>query len=214
MFFINLLFFFFYIPSLQDMNPMMGMIGDFHTTSLQPSTSNNTTGDIYGLQITNPQSLNDYQMVDDDDDCDDEEIDDDDDEQTYKDEDDDEEIEFKQEYEVENDNYSNYIINQPYMEIEPKTISTQTHLREGYKKIQPVKRPGLVLKTPIAYQGDIDPSVIPIHRDGMGMFFIFNLFLIFFKFCLCLFLFINLCYPCLLFFIHKKNIFSQFFTFF
>lgn len=38
------------------------------------------------------------------------------------------------------------------------------------KKIKPVKRPGLVLKTPIAYKGDIDPSVIPIQRDGMGRF--------------------------------------------
>ncbi|XP_058121001.1 polycomb protein Sfmbt [Anopheles ziemanni] len=37
------------------------------------------------------------------------------------------------------------------------------------KKIKPVKRPGLVLKTPIAYKGDIDPSVIPIARDGMAI---------------------------------------------
>nr|XP_049466462.1 polycomb protein Sfmbt isoform X4 [Anopheles coluzzii] len=37
------------------------------------------------------------------------------------------------------------------------------------KKIRPVKRPGLVLKTPIAYKGDIDPSVIPIQRDGMAI---------------------------------------------
>lgn len=36
------------------------------------------------------------------------------------------------------------------------------------KKIKPVKRPGLVLKTPIAYQPCLDPSVIPIQRDGMG----------------------------------------------
>lgn len=42
--------------------------------------------------------------------------------------------------------------------------------KESFKKIKPVKRPGLVLKTPIAYQGDIDPAVIPIQRDGMGMF--------------------------------------------
>lgn len=179
--FINLLFFFFYIPSLQDMNPMMGMIGDFHTTSLQPSTSNNTTGDIYGLQITNPQTLSGYPMVEDNN-CEEEEIEDEDqdqeideNEQCY------EQTDFKQEYETDNDNYSNYVIDQTYMQIEPKTISTQTHLRESYKKIQPVKRPGLVLKTPIAYQGDTDPSFIPIRRDGMGMFlflillFIFNL---------------------------------------
>uniref|UniRef100_A0A336KNL0 CSON013286 protein n=1 Tax=Culicoides sonorensis TaxID=179676 RepID=A0A336KNL0_CULSO len=41
--------------------------------------------------------------------------------------------------------------------------------KESFKKIKPVKRPGLVLKTPIAYQGDIDPSVIPIQRDGMAV---------------------------------------------
>lgn len=46
-----------------------------------------------------------------------------------------------------------------------KTKSTQTT-----RKIKPVKRPGLVLKTPIAYQPCLDPSVIPIQRDGMGMF--------------------------------------------
>ena len=38
------------------------------------------------------------------------------------------------------------------------------------RKIEPVNRPGLVLKTPIAYKGNIDPSVIPIQKDGMGMF--------------------------------------------
>lgn len=37
------------------------------------------------------------------------------------------------------------------------------------RKIEPVNRPGLVLKTPIAYKGNIDPSVIPIQKDGMGM---------------------------------------------
>lgn len=53
-----------------------------------------------------------------------------------------------------------------------KTKSTQTN-----RKIKPVKRPGLVLKTPIAYQPCLDPSVIPIQRDGMGMFCIyFHLF--------------------------------------
>lgn len=57
-----------------------------------------------------------------------------------------------------------------------KTKSTQTN-----RKIKPVKRPGLVLKTPIAYQPCLDPSVIPIQRDGMGTFVLFILFrLIFF----------------------------------
>lgn len=42
------------------------------------------------------------------------------------------------------------------------------------RKIEPVNRPGLVLKTPIAYKGNIDPSVIPIQKDGMGRsFFIY-----------------------------------------
>lgn len=38
------------------------------------------------------------------------------------------------------------------------------------RKIEPVNRPGLELKTPIAYKGNTDPSVIPIERDGMGRF--------------------------------------------
>lgn len=37
------------------------------------------------------------------------------------------------------------------------------------KKIRPVKHPGLKLKTPIAYQSDTDPSVIPIQKDGMAV---------------------------------------------
>lgn len=41
-------------------------------------------------------------------------------------------------------------------------------LKESHK-ILPVKRPGLKLKTPIAYFGNTDPSVIPIHKDGMGV---------------------------------------------
>lgn len=47
--------------------------------------------------------------------------------------------------------------------------SGSTAIRFPNKKIKPVKRPGLVLKTPIAYKGDIDPSVIPIQRDGMAI---------------------------------------------
>lgn len=52
-----------------------------------------------------------------------------------------------------------------------KTKSTQTN-----RKIKPVKRPGLVLKTPIAYQPCLDPSVIPIQRDGMGTFLFYFVF--------------------------------------
>lgn len=48
--------------------------------------------------------------------------------------------------------------------------STSSSLRTQRKtrKIEPVNRPGLELKTPIAYKGNIDPSVIPIQKDGMG----------------------------------------------
>jgi len=50
------------------------------------------------------------------------------------------------------------------------SASTSSALRSQRKtrKIEPVNRPGLVLKTPIAYKGNIDPSVIPIQKDGMG----------------------------------------------
>lgn len=52
----------------------------------------------------------------------------------------------------------------------PKIVSpSQTSQQGGTKKIRPVKHPGLKLKTPIAYQSDTDPSVIPIQKDGMGM---------------------------------------------
>ncbi|KAK5644212.1 hypothetical protein RI129_008057 [Pyrocoelia pectoralis] len=37
------------------------------------------------------------------------------------------------------------------------------------RKIKPIKHPGLVLKTPIAYQSNTDPSVIPIQKDGIAV---------------------------------------------
>ncbi|KAH8353228.1 hypothetical protein KR084_009721 [Drosophila pseudotakahashii] len=51
------------------------------------------------------------------------------------------------------------------------SASTSSALRSQRKtrKIEPVNRPGLVLKTPIAYKGNIDPSVIPIQKDGMAV---------------------------------------------
>lgn len=48
------------------------------------------------------------------------------------------------------------------------TTATQT-LPCPNRKIKPVKHPGLVLKTPIAYQGNTDPSVIPIQKDGIAV---------------------------------------------
>lgn len=47
------------------------------------------------------------------------------------------------------------------------TTATQT-IPCPTRKIKPVKHPGLVLKTPIAYQSNTDPSVIPIQKDGIG----------------------------------------------
>lgn len=47
------------------------------------------------------------------------------------------------------------------------TTATQT-LPCPTRKIKPIKHPGLVLKTPIAYESNTDPSVIPIHKDGIG----------------------------------------------
>lgn len=47
------------------------------------------------------------------------------------------------------------------------TTATQT-LPCPTRKIKPVKHPGLILKTPIAYQSNTDPSVIPIQKDGIG----------------------------------------------
>ncbi|KAL3265933.1 hypothetical protein HHI36_010122 [Cryptolaemus montrouzieri] len=48
------------------------------------------------------------------------------------------------------------------------TTATQT-MSNVTRKIKPVKHPGLVLKTPIAYQSDTDPSVIPIQKDGIAV---------------------------------------------
>ncbi|XP_055709587.1 polycomb protein Sfmbt isoform X2 [Phlebotomus papatasi] len=52
-----------------------------------------------------------------------------------------------------------------------QSIATQTSLdcKDTFRKIRPVKRPGLVLKTPIAYEGNVDPSEIPIQKDGMAV---------------------------------------------
>lgn len=56
----------------------------------------------------------------------------------------------------------------------------QARSSQTNRKIKPVTRPGLVLKTPIAYQPCLDPSVIPIQRDGMGTFvLLYNFFFLF-----------------------------------
>ncbi|XP_072383477.1 polycomb protein Sfmbt isoform X3 [Diabrotica undecimpunctata] len=47
-------------------------------------------------------------------------------------------------------------------------ITTSTQTLPCQKKIKPIKHPGLVLKTPIAYHSNTDPSVIPIQKDGIA----------------------------------------------
>ncbi|XP_028133720.1 polycomb protein Sfmbt isoform X2 [Diabrotica virgifera virgifera] len=48
-------------------------------------------------------------------------------------------------------------------------ITTSTQTLPSQKKIKPIKHPGLVLKTPIAYHSNTDPSVIPIQKDGIAV---------------------------------------------
>jgi len=36
------------------------------------------------------------------------------------------------------------------------------------RKIKPIQNPALKLKTPIAYQRDSDPNMLPIEKDGRG----------------------------------------------
>lgn len=72
---------------------------------------------------------------------------------------------------IKQDSNSSYLDddNQPVYMI---TTATQT-LPCPTRKIKPVKHPGLVLKTPIAYQSNTDPSVIPIQKDGIGEILIY-----------------------------------------
>lgn len=46
--------------------------------------------------------------------------------------------------------------------------ATQTTQDNRNRKIKPIKHPGLVLKTPIAYQPHTDLNFIPIRKDGIG----------------------------------------------
>lgn len=49
------------------------------------------------------------------------------------------------------------------------TQTTSNPQHGSNRKIKPVKHPGLKLQTPIAYQKDTDPNVIPIQKDGMAV---------------------------------------------
>lgn len=37
------------------------------------------------------------------------------------------------------------------------------------RKIKPIQNPALKLKTPIAYQRDSDPNMLPIEKEGRGI---------------------------------------------
>ncbi|KAL1506365.1 hypothetical protein ABEB36_005740 [Hypothenemus hampei] len=70
---------------------------------------------------------------------------------------------------IKNDsNDSSYLDDDNSSPVYMITTATQT-LPCPTRKIQPVKHPGLVLKTPIAYQSNTDPSVIPIQKDGIAV---------------------------------------------
>ena len=68
---------------------------------------------------------------------------------------------------MKQDSNSSYIDDENSQPVFMITTATQT-LPCSTRKIKPVRHPGLVLKTPIAYQGNTDPSVIPIQKDGIG----------------------------------------------
>lgn len=162
-----------------DMNPMMGIIGgDFHhpigTSSLTQSSS--ITPDLYGLHVTQSTqaTLDNYNDDNEYDDSDEQNNDglvsyceDDPDEyqtEVLKEHDGSDYSYFTQEHHHSNSN------DDDIDSLAKNTIATQTYQQSDvYRKIEPFKRPGLVLKTPIAYKGDIDPSFIPIRRDGMAV---------------------------------------------
>ncbi|KAG8035732.1 hypothetical protein G9C98_001388 [Cotesia typhae] len=48
-------------------------------------------------------------------------------------------------------------------------VATQTTQDNKNRKIKPIKHPGLVLKTPIAYQPHTDLNFIPIRKDGIAV---------------------------------------------
>ncbi|KAJ6633169.1 Polycomb protein Sfmbt [Pseudolycoriella hygida] len=136
-----------------EMNPMMGIVGEY-TAATVPGPITRLPPDIFPissqLQYSQQQQqtmLDSYSLVGEDDDSS---------MQQYDEEHDVEQGQYTQ-FDSDPDNSTNSFTIQ-------KSMSTQTS-----KKIKPVKRPGLVLKTPIAYQPCLDPSVIPIQRDGMAL---------------------------------------------
>jgi len=70
---------------------------------------------------------------------------------------------------------SEYLTLEDYMGDEEReqivsNAATQTTQDTRNRKIKPIKHPGLVLKTPIAYQPHTDLNFIPIRKDGIGKY--------------------------------------------
>ncbi|KAF7998240.1 hypothetical protein HCN44_009638 [Aphidius gifuensis] len=66
-----------------------------------------------------------------------------------------------------------YMVMNDFIEEEQMIVNnaaTQTQIQDNRnRKIKPIKHPGLVLKTPIAYQPTTDLNFIPIRKDGMAV---------------------------------------------
>lgn len=50
------------------------------------------------------------------------------------------------------------------------------------RKIKPIQNPALKLKTPIAYQRDSDPNMLPIEKEGRGENIFINKFILSIKY--------------------------------
>lgn len=52
------------------------------------------------------------------------------------------------------------------------------------RKIKPIQNPALKLKTPIAYQRDSDPNILPIEKEGRGNIYYYYFFFFVTKICI------------------------------
>lgn len=84
------------------------------------------------------------------------------------------EIQHEYDPQSEGQEMSEYLTLEDYMADEEReqvvsNAATQTTQDNRNRKIKPIKHPGLVLKTPIAYQPHTDLNFIPIRKDGMAV---------------------------------------------
>ncbi|XP_014477353.1 PREDICTED: polycomb protein Sfmbt-like [Dinoponera quadriceps] len=84
--------------------------------------------------------------------------------------------EIQQEYDsqAERSEMSEYLTLEDYIGDEEReqivnNAATQTTQDNRNRKIKPIKHPGLILKTPIAYQPHTDLNFIPIRKDGIAV---------------------------------------------